>query len=135
MNGSLWSIKEKQQFSSFLNFLKTFFDHQCSNTKTYKVLHTLHERKKYDQQNLAIKNHVRVFVRVWEYAKGRYYFLHSVIPLTECIGIVRVWKYRVICLSVCVCLWVCVSVCVSALVWRNYWAESMKLSKNSSLYI
>ena len=42
-------------------------------------------------------------------------FLHSVISLTECIGIVRVGKYRVVCLSVCVCvcLCVCVSVCVS----------------------
>ena len=39
--------------------------------------------------------------------------LHSVISLTECecIGIVRVGKYRVVCLCVCVC--VCVSVCLS----------------------
>ena len=39
-------------------------------------------------------------------------FLHSVISLTECIGIVRVGKYRVVCLccvSVCVCVWLCVS--------------------------
>ena len=36
-------------------------------------------------------------------------FLHSVISLTEYIGIVRVGKYRVVCLCVCVC--VCVSVC------------------------
>ena len=58
------ALKKNSSFQVFFNFLKTFFDHQCSNTKTYKVLHTLHERKKYDQQNLAIKNHVRVFVRV-----------------------------------------------------------------------
>ena len=42
--------------------------------------------------------------------KGKHpFFLHSVISLTECIGIVRVGKYRVVCLSVCVC--VCLSVC------------------------
>ena len=39
-------------------------------------------------------------------------FLHSVISLTECIGIVRVGKYRVVCLFVCVSMCVCVSVCV-----------------------
>ena len=31
-------------------------------------------------------------------------FLHSVISLTECIGIVRVRKYQVVCLSVCLCV-------------------------------
>ena len=51
--------------------------------------------------------------------------LHSVISFNECIGIVRVQKYRVVCLSVCVCvcvsvcLSVCLCLCVSALVWQN----------------
>ena len=40
-------------------------------------------------------------------------FLHSVISLTECIGIVRVGKYRVVCLSVCLSVCVCVCVCLS----------------------
>ena len=39
-------------------------------------------------------------------------FLHSVISLTECIGIVRVGKYRVVCLSVCVCVCLCFCLCV-----------------------
>ena len=33
--------------------------------------------------------------------------------LTECIVIIGVRKYRVVCLSLCVCVCVCVSVCVS----------------------
>ena len=37
-------------------------------------------------------------------------FLHSVISLTECIGIVQVGKYRVVCLCVSVCVSVCLSV-------------------------
>ena len=48
-------------------------------------------------------------------------FLHSVISLTECIVIVRVGKYRVVCL--CVCLCVCVCVCLFALERQNYWAD------------
>ena len=53
------------------------------------------------------------------------FFLHSVISLTECIGIVRVGKYRVVCLSVCVCVCVCLSGCVYllALERQNYRAD------------
>ena len=49
--------------------------------------------------------------------------------LTQCIVIVRVGKYLVVCLSVCVsvCVCVCLSVCVSvfllALDSQNYWAD------------
>ena len=43
-----------------------------------------------------------------------FFFLHSVISLTECIGIVRVGKYRVVCLSVCVCVCLCVCLSVGA---------------------
>ena len=60
------------------------------------------------------------------------FFLHSVISLTECIGIVRVGKYRVVCLSVR--LSVRVSVCPR---WygKTYGSISMKLTTNSPLYV
>ena len=58
-------------------------------------------------QGLFCKNVVQF--KMLLYADQRVGFLHSVISLTECIGIVRVGKYRVVCL--CVCVSVCVSVC------------------------
>ena len=45
--------------------------------------------------------------------------------LTECIVIVGVGRYRVVCVCVCVCvcLSVCLSVCLCRAVSRNYWAD------------
>ena len=48
-----------------------------------------------------------------------FFFYIQPFSLTECIVIIGVRKYRVVCLSVCVC----VSVCLSAPVWQNYWAD------------
>ena len=63
--------------------------------------------QKYDPEKdkLDLKRSIR--------GSGNIRFLHSVISLTECIGIVRVGKYRVVCLCVCVCVYVCLCVCLS----------------------
>ena len=59
------------------------------------------------------------------------FFLHSVISLTEYIGIVRVGKYRVVCLSVCVCVSVFVSPFVCVFVCPCLYCISLSVSVNA----
>ena len=65
-----------------------------------------------------------------------FYFIFYIqsFSLTECIVIVGVGKYRVVCLSVCLCVCVCVCVCVCLwrAVSRNYWADFDETSQEWS---
>ena len=69
---------------------------------------------------------------IWEYPEEidrRFFYIQS-FSLTECIGIVRVGKYRVVC--PCVCL----SVCLFALERRNCWADfNETFHKGSPIYL